>query len=73
MTSFSLRYQTESNRRTRFCRPLPSHSAMIPFESAKIQLFFNVQTLFVFFFKSQQTTDNGQQFLFKFLFKNIKL
>ena len=46
MTSLSLRYQTESNRRTRFCRPLPSHSAMIPFESAKIQFFFNVQTLF---------------------------
>ena len=48
MTSL-LRYQTESNRRTRFCRPLPSHSAMVPFESAKIQLFFIVQTLFEFF------------------------
>ena len=24
------RYQAESNRCTRFCRPLPSHSAMIP-------------------------------------------
>ena len=73
MTSFCLRYQTESNRRTRFCRPLPSHSAMVPFASAKIQLFFNVQTLIVFFFKSQQTKDKGQQFLFKFLFKKLGL
>ena len=28
--SFVSRYLADSNRRTRFCRPLPSHSAKVP-------------------------------------------
>ena len=42
-----LRYQTESNRRKRFCRPSPSHSAMIPCHwDCKNTTFFNIPTIF---------------------------
>ena len=45
--SVFLRYQTESNRRKRFCRPSPSHSAMIPCHwDCKNTTFFNIQTIF---------------------------
>ena len=44
---YFLRYQTESNRRKRFCRPSPSHSAMIPCHwDCKNTTFFNIQTFF---------------------------
>ncbi len=38
-----LRYLADSNRRMRFCRPVPSHSAKVPwFWTAKIVLFCNM-------------------------------
>lgn len=41
------RYQTESNRRKRFCRPSPSHSAMIPsYSDCKNTKNFNTCTNF---------------------------
>ena len=46
----SLRYQAESNCCTRFCRPLPSHSAMVPFVvwECKYRIFFtNHQIYFI--------------------------
>ncbi len=49
---FLLRYLADSNRRTRFCRPLPSHSAKVPlwFASAKVVLIFGLTNLWLCFF-----------------------
>ena len=38
-----LRYLADSNRRPRFCRPIPNHSGKVPFAAAKIRLFCNMQ------------------------------
>ena len=39
-----LRYLADSNRRPRFCRPIPNHSGKVPFfAAAKIRLFLNIQ------------------------------
>ena len=48
----SLRYLADSNRRTRFCRPLPSHSAKVPlwFADAKVVLIFGLANLYAAFF-----------------------
>ena len=42
------RYLADSNRRTRFCRPLPSHSAKVPlwFAVAKVLLIFGLPNLY---------------------------
>ncbi len=32
-----MRRQADSNRRTRFCRPLPNHSAMSPFKKKLVR------------------------------------
>ena len=47
-----VRYLADSNRRTRFCRPLPSHSAKVPlwFASAKVLLIFGLANLSRCFF-----------------------
>ena len=43
--AFLLRYLAESNRRSRFCRPMPSHSAKVPIiVPAKIQKKSNLKT-----------------------------
>ena len=34
-----LRYLADSNRRIRFCRPVPSHSAKVPFSDCKDSVF----------------------------------
>ena len=49
-----LRYLADSNRRRRFCRPLPSHSAKVPlwFASAKVALIFGLTNLYRPFFCS---------------------
>lgn len=53
------RYQTESNRRKRFCRPSPNHSAMIPFIcGAKIQLFLIRRTFFKNYFSFKKRQDD---------------
>ena len=46
-----VRYLADSNRRTRFCRPLPSHSAKVPwFCECKGRVFFlNEQIIYKFF------------------------
>ena len=45
------RYLADSNRRTRFCRPLPSHSAKVPFDfaSAKLQQVFGTAKHIAYF------------------------
>ena len=45
------RYLADSNRRRRFCRPLPSHSAKVPlwFADAKVLLIFGLPNLSQFF------------------------
>ena len=50
--SYLLRYLADSNRRTRFCRPLPSHSAKVPlwFADAKVVLIFGLANLYAAFF-----------------------
>ena len=47
-----LRYLADSNRRTRFCRPLPSHSAKVPlwFATAKVVHIFGLTNLYLCFF-----------------------
>ena len=52
MKFVSLRYLADSNRRRRFCRPLPSHSAKVPlwFASAKVALIFGLTNLYRSFF-----------------------
>ena len=47
-----LRYLADSNRRRRFCRPLPSHSAKVPLwvASAKVALIFGLTNLYRPFF-----------------------
>ncbi len=42
-----LRYLADSNRRPRFCRPIPNHSGKVPFAAAKIHLFYQLQGFFV--------------------------
>lgn len=59
-----LRYQAESNRCTRFCRPLPSHSAMIPtFSTAKL-LKFLIFPIVVDFDHLQVKPDNRDTGMF---------
>ena len=61
------RYRTDSNRRVRFCRPPPSHSATVPFwlGSAKLQLSF--------YFKGVMTkkVDFYHVFVFSFVTNHI--
>ncbi len=38
-----VRYLADSNRRPRFCRPIPNHSGKVPLAAAKIQLFGELQ------------------------------
>ena len=40
--AFVWRYRADSNRCTRFCRPLPSHSATVPWFSSKISALFSL-------------------------------
>ena len=46
-TQQALRYLADSNRRPRFCRPIPNHSGKVPFAAAKIHLFYQLQGFFV--------------------------
>ena len=39
-----MRYLADSNRRPRFCRPIPNHSGKVPFAAAKIRKKPNIAT-----------------------------
>ena len=46
------RYLADSNRRPRFCRPIPNRSGKVPnlrIASAKVLLFFELTKYFLFF------------------------
>ena len=57
-SELSLRFLADSNRRKRFCRPVPSHSAKVPwFWTAKIVLFCKLTKFhFGFFYSPLETT-----------------
>ena len=57
-----LRYLADSNRRPRFCRPIPNHSGKVPFSAAKIHLFGEPQHIFKEFFQTKPRADNFSQF-----------
>ncbi len=61
MSAFFVRYLADSNRRPRFCRPIPNHSGKVPFAAAKIHLFLNIQGMREFFY-AKPRADSFSQF-----------
>ena len=48
-----LRYLADSNRRPRFCRPIPNHSGKVPFCGCKDTTFWRTAIYFQSFFSNQ--------------------
>ena len=64
-----MRYLADSNRRPRFCRPIPNHSGKVPFnyvESCYLWLqkynFFSTHKVFAEFFYAKPRAESFSQF-----------
>ena len=57
-----MRYLADSNRRPRFCRPIPNHSGKVPFCGGKDTSFWRITRFFLENFYTKPLADNFSQF-----------
>ena len=57
-----VRYLADSNRRPRFCRPIPNHSGKVPFCGCKDTSFWRNAIYFQEIFQTKPLADNFSQF-----------
>ena len=57
-----LRYLADSNRRPRFCRPIPNHSGKVPYCGCKDTSFWRTARFFCEIFYTKPRADSFNQF-----------